>query len=421
VRKVRGVHKVREVGMVRRFVLTGVLVGAAGLAYGQEPPSPRQMVEVDPIRCWWRTSSGAVRIGEAFNVGLTCAVLEADGVEVVPDQSQLTDSAIQMNPFEVVGGSHPPDLRSGQRRFFQYEYVVRVINPDVIGQDVPLPNLVIHYRVNSRLPGNAAMQGRDLTYLLPPQTVRVLSLVPPDAVDIRDESGASFARVESLGVRAGVMEIAAITLVALGSLMAILSLVALARGARKTKTTDERTFSEWRTLGLADAELAAVARESERQGWNDALVARALTAMRIAAASLLGRGVTQSKTAADVDTGGGRIVSRAPGVLGALLPGRRRGTAVTSAVTARDITRELDHLPLTAPVARRQQLESLGAAMTMFTAAQYGQPHDLDRAALDAALAAGSSVTRSLKTARIWSLPAARRFLSRSPAVERQA
>ena len=156
--------------MVQRLILTGLLFAAPALAAAQD--NPAKMVEVDPIRCWWRTSSAAVRMGETFTVGLTCAVLEADGVQVIPDESQLTDSAIQLNPFEVIGGSHPPDLRSGQRRFFQYEYVTRVINPDVIGQDVPLPNLIVHYRVNSRLPGNAAMQGRDLSYLLPPQTIR---------------------------------------------------------------------------------------------------------------------------------------------------------------------------------------------------------------------------------------------------------
>jgi len=35
-----------------------------------------QNVETDPIQCWWRTSAGAVRVGEAFSVVLTCAVLE---------------------------------------------------------------------------------------------------------------------------------------------------------------------------------------------------------------------------------------------------------------------------------------------------------------------------------------------------------
>ena len=44
-----------------------------------------------------------------------------------------------MAPFEVVGGTHPADLRSGQRRFFQYHYTLRIINPDAIGQDVPIP------------------------------------------------------------------------------------------------------------------------------------------------------------------------------------------------------------------------------------------------------------------------------------------
>ena len=254
--------------MFQRLILTGLLFAAPALAAAQE--NPAKMVEVDPIRCWWRTSSAAVRMGETFTVGLTCAVLEADGVQVIPDESQLTDSAIQLNPFEVIGGSHPPDLRSGQRRFFQYHYVARVINPDVIGQDVPLPNLVVHYRVNSRLPGNAAMQGRDLSYLLPPQTIRVLSLVPSDAADIRDASGASFGRVESLGARAGVFEIAAVTFVALGSLMTIVTLFSLARGARRRKATGERMLPAWRVAHSADRELAAVARESQ-QGWTDEL------------------------------------------------------------------------------------------------------------------------------------------------------
>ncbi len=49
-----------------------------------------------------------------------------------------------------------------------------------------------------------------------PQDVRVASMVPADATDIRDASGESFALVDSLGLRAGVLEIVAITCVALG-------------------------------------------------------------------------------------------------------------------------------------------------------------------------------------------------------------
>jgi len=416
VHRVLKVLKVLENRMVQRLILAGLLLAAPALASGQE--STRKMVEVDPIRCWWRTSSAAVRMGETFTVGLTCAVLEADGVTVIPDESQLADSAVQLNPFEVIGGSHPPDLRSGQRRFFQYDYVARVINPDVIGQDVPLPNVVVHYRVNSRLPGNAAMQGRDLSYLLPPQTIRVLSLVPSDATDIRDASGASFGRVESLGARAGVFEIAAVTFVALGSLMTIVSLFALARGARRRKTAGERVLPPWRIAFSADRELAAVARESQG-GWNDPLIDRALAAMRVTGASLVGSTVSQSKNAGDADGKGGQIISAGPGLLDPLVPGRRRGLALSSAITAHDLRQELARLPESAPAARRVQLETLADALAAFTAARYGSSLERDGSALDSALSAASAVSRRLRTQRLWSRPPARR--TAASMVERQA
>ena len=405
--------------VVRRVMLAALLLTGASEAGAQQAPG--QLVEVDPIRCWWRTSSAAVRIGETFTLGLTCAVLEADGVQVIPDESQLGDSAIQLNPFEVVGGSHPPDLRSGQRRFFQYEYVARIINPDVVGRDVPLPNLIVHYRVNSRLPGNAAMQGRDLSYLLPPHTVRVLSLVPADANDIRDASGASFARVEALGARAGVFEIAAITLVALGSLMTVVSLVTLARGARKRKTADEKVLAPWRVVRTAHAELAAVEREAEG-GWNDALIGRALAATRVTAAALIGRVVSQAKAAAGAETAEGRILAAGPEILRNLRLTRGSATVLSSAITARDVKRVIERLPDTTPPSRRQQLETVADSLGTFTAALYGPAQERDRSALDAALAAATSLSRRLRTELIWSGPARRRAAGLSAVgVERQA
>ena len=79
--------------------------------------------EVDPsLQCWWRTSAGAIRVGEQFSIVLTCAVLETEAATVVVDQSRLEPSVVQFAPFEVLGGSHGADLRRGDRRFFQYEY-----------------------------------------------------------------------------------------------------------------------------------------------------------------------------------------------------------------------------------------------------------------------------------------------------------
>ena len=97
------------------LALLGAALSSPGWAQ-QPAPSTEQMVQVDPIRCWWRTSAGAVRIGETFELGLTCAVLENEMVQVVPDESRLAGAVIQMAPWEIAASSHPLDLRSGQRQ-----------------------------------------------------------------------------------------------------------------------------------------------------------------------------------------------------------------------------------------------------------------------------------------------------------------
>ena len=214
-----------------RLAAVVMLLGLS-VAPGRAQTPQTQTVETDPIRCWWRTSAGAVRTGETFSLVLTCAMLENEAVQVVPDESRLGPSVIQMAPFETVGGGHPEDLRTPDRRFFQYEYRLRILNPDYIGRDVPLPDLLLHYRVNSRLAGNAAIEGRDQSYLLPHQAIRIVAMVPADATDIRDTTDESFGTVEGLRFRARALEITAITLMVLGALMVALLLVRIA--ARKT-------------------------------------------------------------------------------------------------------------------------------------------------------------------------------------------
>src|SRR2546428_13634322 len=102
--------------MMRRCVLALWGVGAACSAIAA------QNVETDPIQCWWRTSAGAVRVGEPFSLVLTCAIVENDAAKVIVDQSKLEPSVIQLAPFQVTGGSPAPALRPASRRFFQDEY-----------------------------------------------------------------------------------------------------------------------------------------------------------------------------------------------------------------------------------------------------------------------------------------------------------
>ena len=121
-------------------------------------PHPEKVLGWEPIRCWRQSTAGAITIGEPFTVVVTCAVYEGDNAQVIPDESRLGVASIQMAPFEILGGTHPPDVHRGTRRFFQYEYQLRIISPDAIGRDVNVPPLSISYRIHSRV-GAAATSG----------------------------------------------------------------------------------------------------------------------------------------------------------------------------------------------------------------------------------------------------------------------
>jgi len=378
---------------VKRFLLSMAALLAAVPAAAQTPPNrPSDAgvtnVEVDPIRCWWRTSTGAVRIGEHFELWLTCATLETDSVQVVPDQTHLGIEVAAMAPFEVVGGSHPADLRSGSRRFFQYQYILRIINPDAIGKDVRIPDTVIHYKVNSRVAANTSIQGRDLTYVLPTEEVRVASMVPAGATDIRDASGEDFSTVDSLGLRAGVLEIVAITCVALGSLMLLFVLIRLARRGRRRTPADERLLPSRRMVGAAIRELNAVQREREQQGWNDALAGRALAAARIAAATAVGRVVSQRIAGSPSANGAGRILA-SPGFRG-------KARALSSAITPSNLAKASVHPRV------QHAVDELRESMEAFSQSQYGRETALNQSALDSALTSAISAAGRVKAEHSW-------------------
>jgi hypothetical protein len=336
-------------------------------------------------------------------VVLTCAVLQNQAVQVTADESRLDSSVAQMAPFEVIGGSHPADLYAPNRRFFQYEYRLRVINPDVIGKDVKIPDPQIHYRINSTVAANTAAQGRDHTYLLPPQSVRILSLVPADAPDIRDSAKQGFVAAEQLGFRANVLQIAAVTGMALGGLIALFGMARLLARKRKDKPAARRGLSEAAILRRAGGELAAVQREVAAQGWSEGLVDRSLAAARLSAASALGRPISQNGHG-DMEAGTGQILAR-----GWLW---RKPASVSGAATTEDLSRALDKLPMTAGAVRRQLFEDLQSALLAFTAVQYGREAAFDRTVLDEALSRARAATDRLRSERAWPKPYLRRWAS---------
>ena len=62
-----------------RLPIVLVLVLAAG-GGGVAAQQGLVDVEVEPITCWWRSSTSAVRSGEPFTLRLTCAVIETETI-----------------------------------------------------------------------------------------------------------------------------------------------------------------------------------------------------------------------------------------------------------------------------------------------------------------------------------------------------
>ena len=94
----------------------------ASAAPSRRLPAPtRLMLGWEPIRCWRRIERRRDRDRrDRSRSSLTCAVSKPTTRRSSPDESRLGVASIQMAPFEILGGSHPPDVHRGSRRFFQY-------------------------------------------------------------------------------------------------------------------------------------------------------------------------------------------------------------------------------------------------------------------------------------------------------------
>lgn len=339
-----------------------------------------ERVEAEPIACWWRTSAGAVRIGEPFDAVVTCSLLETESVRAIVDDSRLEPAILQLPPFEVTSGRRAKDVVTPGRRFIQYEYRLQLIAENAFGRDVSIPALQLNYRVENRVPSAAsgvpeAIQGREFTYALPRISIRVLSIVPNDATDIREAPVASFDRIADRAFRGTVLRVTAIIAFVLGALVAGIALLGFARRRQARAAVPGRILPDAAILEGVGRELAAVQQESRESGWNPSLAGRALTALRIAAAYASGRPVSQQAAGPN---------GTAPGQLA--VNGRRKGTAFVSGTVT------------SAP------REGLRDGLARFTAARYGRDGRLDGSALDEAIGEGIRAVEQLAEERKASL-----------------
>jgi len=371
------------------------------------PPNPGE-VSVPPIECWWKTDRSAVSVGERFQLTLTCAVLATERVSVVVDESSLEPSALHLTPFEIVGGQRFRDILNAPRKFFQYQYTMRVLGEEFFGKEVPLPRLQITYRVQNSLQGGAALQGREAQYSLVPVPIRVLSLVPPGAPDIRDTSLDTFGDVERRLFRSNLFFIVASVAFVLAGLMLVMLLARAASKRRAASATRHRQVSSMAVLQAALRELGAVRSASQKDGWTGELAGRAAAAMRLAGAVALSRPVSQKEVDRRTAVTEGEIAA-----LPSLNTLRGKTTMLSAAVTPESVVVNGN--------ARGSELwRSLSQSLGAFTAARYARPSaasggsragradashgrngGIDGTALDAALAEGEDAIKRLRVRQV--------------------
>lgn len=359
---------------------------------------------IEAIRCWRRVGRNAVYVGERFDLLVTCSVAETPAARAVPDLTGLEPESLSVSPFEVLEGERYDDLVRGPRRFFQYRYSLRIIGEEYFGADVELPPLDVRYRIERSLDGESATAGRELTYVLPPEPVRVLALVPADGADIRELPGETFGDAEARLFRANLTALGAAGL-ALAALAAALAATLGLYRRRGGTAAGAAILPEWRVADGALDELAAVRQAVVRDGWSAVAVGRAIAALRVAGAVALGQPPALSTDAGgaevrpvsrgsrsggagddrplDVGAGVGRAGDDREGQL-LVCRGRKRAAGavrISSAVTPERLDGVLPELRSRRP--RDAGLaEIVRDALRRFGAVRYGRPGDI----LDASL-----------------------------------
>ena len=348
-------------------------------------------VESVPIKCWWRADRTAIRVGERFALVLTCGVIEAGNISVAAAVNELEPGAISITPFEAVSGVRREDVVVPPWRYFQFEYSVRLLSVGFFGHDINIPALTVTYNIQA--PGGGS-QGRDMTYMLPALPMRVLSIVPRTANDIRDASGLTFASVESRRFRASLSQVVAWVFFAFAGVLLALGAVRLFGDLRGRDVKATRPVPMTAVLAHSLGTLTDVKAAANRGGWTPELASRALTALRIGGAHALGKSVAQQFVDAGVAERKGQLTVRT-GLI------RRRRALVSAATTSQSISSRLERGP--AVRARLQTaLVQLASALKAFSVAAYARGETFDGPALDAALDEGMQATRQLRMRAAW-------------------
>lgn len=398
-------EKVR--GRAMAFVLVAFALLGGGDADAQpssgKPDGQRQATAADPLTCWWKSDASSIRIGEEFTVVLTCRSVETAVQRTVVNDSLLDPGAVNLAPYRVKGGDRSRDIsrtvpgRDGPvtLRTAQHRYTVALLGEGFFGREVPLPPLEVRYRVDVATSAGAMTAGRERVYLLAPVPMRVQSLVPRTAGAIRDADNDTLRDVERRRMSAIAAFIVAGVFLALPPAVMLPALLRAVR-RRRHSVVNGTVFARGELLGRLAGMLNRLERQRRRAAWDDASIAAALTALRVAGAVAVGRGITQVPADPAARCGEGQLEFRK-----GIWP--RSKVLVSASLTPEEMAGELAGADRrSAAAARRKALlgetHEAFAALSRARYAPAGEPSE--RAVADAALAQGLRLVRALRRDR---------------------
>jgi hypothetical protein len=353
-------------------------------------------------------------VGERFVLALTCSVIETSRVTVVPNLDLLDPGAIQVAPFEVLGGVRHEDIKAGPWRYFQYEYTLRLIEDNFFRLDVDIPALNLTYNVEMTA-GAAAQQGRDHTYTLPALPIRINSLVPRNATGIRDASRETFADIETREFRARGELVAAAILFGFAVVLFGVGFGKLISRIRNRLPVTARNLTTAALMRACVGEAARLAARQSSARWTPESAGQALAVFRVAGA------VALSQPVAQVEAPKGALPLEGQLLLRKFWLGSKR-VLISAPVTERALSSRLAASNGKALGAQPHAvLEGIRQALAVFSAASYTRNAVLDPAALDLALQQGMAALRQLRLFTLWPDWTSRTLLKRTTSLEDMA
>ena len=188
-------------------------------------------------------------------------------------------------------------------------YTVRLLGEEFFGRDVAIPPTNVTFRIQTG--GAEAAEGTEHTYVLPSMPMRILSLLPAQAADIRDPSVDTFGDIEARRFRSTAELVAAAILFGFAAVLLVIAAVrAMERFRRRGPVASSRTCRSGPCSAAVVHEVERVRAEAARDGWTPGLAARALRRFASPRAVALSQPVTQKLVAGDAPAREGQLALR---------------------------------------------------------------------------------------------------------------